>query len=152
MQAVCIAFGVTRSAARLFAAYMADHNPLFRKWRCVRRLNFRARPIVVRTDTSEVTATVLHTDTVMCEHNVSAYKHSGCVRAVVVCTDTVDGSDAERSLSVLSLTTTCIQRKRLTDLPTPTTNQSSSLSVLKLMLTPRTGKHDLDACLLNTLT
>jgi hypothetical protein len=37
----------------------------------------------------------------MCdENNVSAYKHSGCVRAVVVCTDTVGGFDADRFLSV----------------------------------------------------
>ena len=48
----------------------------------------------------------------MCENNVSAYRHIGCVRAVEVCTDTVDGFDAERSLSVFS----CFQRKWLTDL------------------------------------
>ena len=36
----------------------------------------------------------------MCENNVTAYRHTGCVTAVVVCADTVDGFDVERSLSV----------------------------------------------------
>jgi len=84
----------------------------------VRRLNIRARAIVVRTDTLgnySKCAAYGHTECVM-RTMFSAYKHSGCVRAVVECTDTVGVFDAECFLSVFSQTSICIQRKRLTDL------------------------------------